>query len=102
MRRSLRAQSPAVDGEGGAAAMTRCHGWLCPHGHSPALPGATFSHGIQVKVISIHGCHVAPSSQRSHLAVMVALSGLTGSVDRTIPPASAVEGRATAASSPHR
>ena len=23
----------------------------------PALPGATFAHGIRVKVMSIHGCH---------------------------------------------
>ena len=80
--------------------MTCCHCWLCPHGHSPALPGATLAHGIRVKVMSIHGCHVAPSSQRSHLAVMVALSGLTVSVDRTTPPASAVEGRAAATSPP--
>ena len=65
--------------------MTRCHCWSCPHGHNPALSGATLSHGIRVKVMSIHGCHVAPSSQRSHLAVMVALSALTVSVDRTIP-----------------
>jgi hypothetical protein len=38
--------------------------------------------------MSIQSCHVAPLSERSHLAVMVPLSGLTVSVDRTAPLAS--------------
>src|SRR4029453_15089093 len=48
--------------------------------------------------MSIQSCQVTPSSQRSHLAVM--RSGLTRSVDRTAPLASAGGGRATAATSP--
>ena len=58
------------------------------------------SYGIRVKVMSIHGCQLAPSSLRTHLAVMPLRSGLTVSVDRTAPPASASEGCATGATSP--
>jgi hypothetical protein len=39
--------------------------------------------------MSIHGCQLAPSSLRSHLAVMLARSGLIVSVDRTAPLGSA-------------
>ena len=47
-----------------------------------------------MKVKSIHGCQLASSSQRSHLAVMLFPSGLTVSVDRTAPLAPAEEGLA--------
>ena len=50
----------------------------------------TSSYDIQVKVMSIQSCQVTPSSERSHLAVMLPLSGLTLSVYRTAPLASAV------------
>jgi hypothetical protein len=40
---------------------------------------------MRVKVMSIHGCQLTPSSLRSHLAVMPARSGLTVRVDRTAP-----------------
>jgi hypothetical protein len=55
---------------------------------------------MRVKVMSIHGCQLAPSSLRSHLAVMPLRSGPTVRVDRTAPPASAAAGRATEATSP--
>ena len=55
---------------------------------------------MRVKVMSIHGCQLAPSSLRSHLAVMPLRSGPVVSVDRTAPPAPAAAGRATAATSP--
>ena len=54
-----------------------------PHCHTAS------SYGIRVKVMSIQSCQVAPSSERSHLAVMLPLAGLTLSVDRTAPLASA-------------
>jgi hypothetical protein len=53
-----------------------------------------------VKVMSIHGGQLTPSSLRSHLAVMLARSGLIVSVDRTAPLASAAAGWATGATSP--
>jgi hypothetical protein len=42
--------------------------------------------------MSIHGCHLAPSSLRSHLAVMLLRSVSTVNVDRTAQLASAEEG----------
>jgi hypothetical protein len=53
-----------------------------------------------VKVMSIHGCQLAPSPLRSHPAVMPLRSALTVSVDRPAPPASAASGLATGATSP--
>jgi hypothetical protein len=47
--------------------------------------GTTWGYGIRAKIMSIHGRQQAPSSQRSHLAVMLLPSGLTVSVDRTAP-----------------
>jgi len=56
--------------------------------------------GSRVKPMSIHGCQLAPSSLRSHLAVMPLRSGLIVSVDRTALLASAAAGWATGATSP--
>jgi hypothetical protein len=55
--------------------------------------------GIRVKVMSIQGCQVAPSSLRSHLAVMPVPSAPTVRVDRTAPRGSAAVGWAAAATS---
>jgi hypothetical protein len=59
---------------------------LSPAGSGAAPQQATISgHGIRVKIMSIHGCQLTPSSLCSHLAVMPARSALIVSVDRTAP-----------------